>query len=29
MVNAVYRYPLIGQTNETFSVAAIGKAVWE
>jgi hypothetical protein len=26
MVNAVYRYPLIGQTNETFSVAAIGKA---
>jgi hypothetical protein len=26
MVNAVYRLPLIGQTNETFSVAAIGKA---
>lgn len=26
MLNAVYRYPLIGQTNETFSVAAIGKA---
>jgi hypothetical protein len=26
MVNAVYRYPLIGQTNETSSVAAIGKA---
>jgi hypothetical protein len=26
MANAVYRLPLIGQTNETFSVAAIGKA---
>lgn len=26
MVNAVYRFPLIGQINETFSVAAIGKA---
>jgi len=26
MVNAVYRLPLIGQTNETFSVSAIGKA---
>jgi hypothetical protein len=26
MANAVYRYPLIGQTNETLSVAAIGKA---
>ena len=26
MINGVYRYPLIGQTNETFSVAAIAKA---
>jgi hypothetical protein len=26
MVNAVYRFPLIGQTNETLSVAAVGKA---
>jgi hypothetical protein len=26
MANAVYRYPLIGQTNETLSVAAIAKA---
>lgn len=26
MVNAVYRYPLIGQVNETGSVAAIAKA---
>jgi hypothetical protein len=26
MLNGVYRYPLIGQTNETLSVAAIGKA---
>jgi len=26
MVNAVYRLPLIGQTNETLSVAAIAKA---
>jgi hypothetical protein len=26
MVNAVYRYPLIGQTNETLSVSALGKA---
>jgi hypothetical protein len=26
MANVVYRYPLIGRTNETFSVAAIGKA---
>jgi hypothetical protein len=26
MINAVYRYPLIGQTNETLSVAAIAKA---
>jgi hypothetical protein len=25
MVNAVYRLPLIGQTNETFSVAALAK----
>jgi hypothetical protein len=25
MVNAVYRYPLLGQPNETLSVAAIGK----
>lgn len=25
MADAVYRYPLIGRTNETFSVAAIGK----
>jgi hypothetical protein len=26
MINAVYRYPLIGKTNETLSVAAIAKA---
>jgi hypothetical protein len=26
MINGVYRLPLIGQTNETFSVAGIGKA---
>jgi hypothetical protein len=26
MLNGVYRYPLIGQTNETLSVAAIAKA---
>jgi hypothetical protein len=26
MLDAVYRYPLIGQTNETGSLAAIGKA---
>jgi hypothetical protein len=26
MLNAVYRYPLIGQTNETLSVAGIAKA---
>jgi hypothetical protein len=26
MINAVYRYPLIGQTNETLSVAGIAKA---
>lgn len=26
MVNGVYRYPLIGQTNESLSVAAIAKA---
>jgi hypothetical protein len=26
MANVVYRYPLIGQTNETLSVAAIAKA---
>jgi hypothetical protein len=26
MVNAVYRYPLIGRVNESFSVAAIAKA---
>lgn len=26
MVNGVYRLPLIGQVNETFSVSAIGKA---
>ena len=26
MLDAVYRYPLIGQTNETNSLAAIGKA---
>lgn len=26
MVNAVYRYPLIGQTNETLSLAGIAKA---
>lgn len=25
MLNLVYRYPLIGKTNETFSVAGIGK----
>jgi hypothetical protein len=25
MANAVYRYPLIGKVNETYSVAAIGK----
>ena len=26
MIDAVYRYPLIGQTNETYSLAGIGKA---
>lgn len=26
MINGVYRLPLIGKTNETFSLAAIGKA---
>ncbi len=26
MLDAVYRYPLIGKTNETDSLAAIGKA---